>query len=101
VALIIPSGRDIDHFRSEGRWLYQPLLDALAEDGIEPLDFGRESLPALRGREVDAIYRDGVGHHNVVGQALLAGVVERFLVERGLLRAGHRSGSARAAAAGG
>ena len=72
--LLLPTGRDLQHFRQHGRWVHASLAEALAQDG-HVLDvavgFGRSVAP----ERFESLYVAPSRHMNAVGNALLADLV--------------------------
>jgi len=74
LVLLLPTGRDLQHFRRHGRWVHAPLAEALGP-GAQMLDaavaFAREVPP---GR-FETLYVTPSRHLNAAGNALLADLV--------------------------
>ena len=72
--LLLPTGRDLQHFRQHGRWIHAPLAEALAQDP-HVLDvaggFARSVAPA----RFESLYVAPSRHMNAAGNALLADLV--------------------------
>jgi hypothetical protein len=90
VVAIIPNRFDLAHYQSRGEWVYQPLMDRLAQLNVPVLNFGPGLLDYLGQRNPDEIFSyQGINfgaHYNPEGNRALARVVYDHLVERGLAR---------------
>ena len=85
VVTVIPDGKDIEYRRANGAWAYQPLLDLLAADGIEVLDFGPGILARLGERSPCAVINRCYEHFNAEGYRMLAEIAYEHLIARGLV----------------
>jgi hypothetical protein len=74
LVLLLPTGRDLQHFRRHGRWLHAPLAEALGP-GARVLDaaaaFAREVPP----ERYETLYVTPSRHLNAAGNARLADLV--------------------------
>ncbi len=79
LVLILPTCRDLQHFRRTGLWVHAPLADALATDK-QVLDvcqaFARTNLA-----NCESLYVDPSGHMNAAGNRLLAEVAASRIAE--------------------
>jgi hypothetical protein len=74
LVLLLPTGRDLQHFRRHRRWIHAPLAEALGQD-VHVLDaaaaFAREVLP----ERFETLYITPSRHLNAAGNARLADLV--------------------------
>ncbi len=79
LVLILPTCRDLQHFRRTGRWVHAPLADALASDK-QVLDvcqaFARTNLATC-----ESLYVAPSRHMNAAGNRLLAEMVAARIAE--------------------
>ena len=84
--VVIPDAADLRTRRRRGRWVYQPLLDALARDGVPALDAGERLDAAAGRRDPCALYtRCQGGHFTNEGYAELGELVYAWLHAMGQL----------------
>jgi lysophospholipase L1-like esterase len=87
VITMIPNASDIREFKATGRWVYQPLVDLLKHDGIEPFEFGPGLIKAFEGRNICDFMQDPCdGHFNEKGYAILAELMKDYLYEKQVLK---------------
>lgn len=82
---VIPTGQDLEYFVETGEWSYQPLLDAVAAQGIDIINFGDGIMERLEGRNECEIFTNCSGHFNAEGYRYIADIVYEELEKRGLL----------------
>jgi hypothetical protein len=87
VVTVIPDSKDLEYFRANGAWTYQPLIDDLARiDGIEAFDFGPGILRALDGASPCEIFNRCYDHFNARGYRIVAELAREHLKRSGLVR---------------
>ena len=72
--LLLPTGRDLQHFRQHGRWLHAPLVEALAQDP-HVLDVAGGFARSVAPERFESLYVAPSRHMNAAGNALLADLV--------------------------
>jgi len=82
ILFIFPMDEDVRLFLRDGKWPYQPLLDRLAEEKIEVLDFGPKLLELTREHGAHTLYKAG-GHYNEMVNLEVAQMVFDYLEARG------------------
>lgn len=92
IVFLLPSVKDADHWRANGIWSYQPLLDALEERGVRTFNVGAE-MTARMGDEDYCVYMcrnkaHRSGHYTVEGNQLLAEIAHDLLTAEGIGPAG-------------
>jgi hypothetical protein len=82
--MVIPAWEDMDAHRRTGRWIYQPLLDALAARGIPALDVGERLSEAPANDEYCSLYVGcRQGHFTPVAHRRMADAVHDWLAKLG------------------
>jgi hypothetical protein len=82
--VMFPTGPDIEVHRKKGTWTYQPLLDAMARDGIPYLNTGEAIEEALHVGDLCSIYRGCLkGHFTARGNRIVGGAVYAWLKSLG------------------
>ena len=87
IITVIPTGLDLVYFKEYRRWVYQPLLNALAVRSITALNFGDEIIDHVGDGDPCALFDDCSAHYNERGYALLARIAHGVLVRDRLLDA--------------
>ncbi len=77
LVVMFPSRHDMESFAQSRAWIYQPLLDQLAEDGRPVVNLGPLLFEALHGRAPATIFR--VLHYNEEGNRLVAQALNKAL----------------------
>ena len=72
--LLLPTGRDLQHFRQHGRWIHAPLAEALAQDG-HVMDVAVGFARSVAPERFESLYVAPSRHMNAAGNALLAELV--------------------------
>ncbi len=72
--LLLPTGRDLQHFRQHGRWIHAPLAEALAQDP-HVLDVAGGFVRSVAPERFESLYVAPSRHMNAAGNALLADLV--------------------------
>lgn len=72
--LLLPTGRDLQHFRQHGRWIHAPLAEALAQDP-HVLDVAGGFARSVAPDRFESLYVAPSRHMNAAGNALLADLV--------------------------
>lgn len=72
--LLLPTGRDLQHFRRHGRWVHAPLAEALAQDG-QVMDVAVGFARSVAPERFESLYVAPSRHMNATGNALLADLV--------------------------
>jgi hypothetical protein len=85
VVTIIPDGKDLEYARAHGAWSYRPLLEDVARDDIEVLDFGPAILSRLAGASPCTIVNRCYDHFNAAGYRMLAEIAHEYLTTHGLV----------------
>lgn len=85
LVVMFPSRNDLEAFIAQGKWIYQPLIDALLRDGAAVLNLGPHLLASLHGREPAALFKQL--HYNEEGNRVVALTLEQAL--RALPDGGH------------
>lgn len=80
--LLLPTGRDLQHFRQHGRWLHAPLAEALALDS-HVLDVAAGFARSVAPDRFESLYVAPSRHMNAAGNALLAGLVAEWINQQG------------------
>lgn len=80
--LLLPTGRDLQHFRKHGRWLHAPLTDALAQDA-HVLDVAVGITRSVTPDRFESLYVSPSRHMNAIGNALLAELVAEWICQQG------------------
>jgi hypothetical protein len=75
VVVILPTRTDLRYAQRSGRWVEQPLVDALRAEGRLVLQPGKEMLARLAGADPGRVYNEGDGHPTAEGYAMLADAV--------------------------
>lgn len=74
--LVIPTHIDLAYYRSQGKWIYQPVTDRLAEKGLEFIDAGPGFISCLGKADLETLYSPKTMYHlNENGNAVLAEIV--------------------------
>jgi len=79
IPLLIPTGQDLSYRVRRGQWVYAPLVDRLASEGVGVLDAGPAILERLGGLDPCTLFEDCSAHFNARGNALLADIVFEHL----------------------
>lgn len=74
LVLLLPTGRDLQHFRRHGRWLHAPLAEALGRDA-NWLDAGAAFAREVAPERFETLYVTPSRHLNPAGNARLADLV--------------------------
>jgi hypothetical protein len=84
---VIPTGMDLEYHVKHQRWVYQSLIDRLAERGYEVLNLGDGIREAIGLRDPCAVFEVGdcSRHPNQEGYAIIARVVSAHLEQKGLV----------------
>jgi len=61
--VLFPGQDDLNYYRENKRWHYQNLIDALREEGQNPINFGETLLTYLDGRPVNEAFGKKDPHH--------------------------------------
>ena len=77
LVVMFPSRNDLEAFATQGRWIYQSLIDALTQEGGAVLNLGPHLLAGLRGREPAALFKHL--HYNEEGNRLVAQALAQAL----------------------
>ena len=72
--LLLPTGRDLQHFRQHGHWIHAPLAEALAQDR-QVLDVAAGFARSIAPDRFESLYVAPSRHMNAAGNALLAELV--------------------------
>lgn len=72
--LLLPTGRDLQHFRQHGRWVHAPLAEANAQDR-HVLDVAAAFARRVPPERFESLYVAPSRHMNATGNALLADLV--------------------------
>lgn len=72
--LLIPEAADLDAYRADGRWIDQPLADALTSAGVRVIHAGPR-LAARPGFDRCALFIGCAGHLTAAGNAAIADIV--------------------------
>lgn len=72
--LLLPTGRDLQHFRERGRWVHAPLAAALAQNE-HVLDVAVSFARSVPAAQFESLYVAPSRHMNAAGNALLADLV--------------------------
>jgi len=87
LVLIIPTHFDLAHYRRTGVWVYQPLIDILAKQGVEFLDAGPLFVRYLGEAKLETLYSPAIQNHlNEAGNRLLAKIVYDYITQKDLLK---------------
>lgn len=88
VVLVLPSVRDIGVYRTQGRWVYQSLLENLSRSGITAINVGTDIAARIGKRDAcDYLCSRRArrsGHYTAEGNLLLAEIVKEHLDKIGL-----------------
>jgi hypothetical protein len=83
---VIPTGPDLIYYRRTDIWPYENLLDRLADNGIDALNFGPGIMERLGETTDPCTLFDVCSHHyNELGYEYLAEIAYEELKKRGLL----------------
>lgn len=74
LVLLLPTGRDLQHFRQHGRWIHAPLAEALTQDG-HVLDVAVGFARSIAPERFESLYVAPSRHMNATGNAMLAELV--------------------------
>ena len=87
--ILFPGPSDMEYQREHHRWVYQPLIDALRREGVEPLNFGETLVADLGDRPVSQAFGTGSpsrqAHYSLETSHRVAEVVLERLVASGLV----------------
>lgn len=72
--LLLPTGRDLQHFRRHGRWVHAPLVEALHQEE-HVLDIAVAFARRVPAAEFEQLYVAPSRHMSAAGNALLADLV--------------------------
>jgi hypothetical protein len=83
VIVLLPTGIDLEYYRTHKVWIYQTLINRLKELGIEPLDIGPFLIKRLGERNVRKILINNIisEHPNKEGCEIIAEIVYEYLVK--------------------
>lgn len=85
--LIIPTHIDLAYARRRGAWIYRPITDFLASQGLNYLDLGPIFLRSLGDAPPESLYAAATNYHlNDQGQALVARAVYDWLTQHQVLK---------------
>jgi lysophospholipase L1-like esterase len=86
VILIIPTDYDIQIFQRRQKFIYQPLLDRLAESPLDYIDAGPKIIQYLDGADRRTLYSPQISNHlNEEGNRLLARILYDYLTTNNIL----------------
>jgi hypothetical protein len=87
LVLIIPTHFDLAHYRRTGSWVYQPLIDILANQGVAFLDAGPLFVNYLGDASLETLYSPAIQNHlNETGNGLLAKIVYEHVTQKDFLK---------------
>jgi hypothetical protein len=87
LVLVIPTVADVFRYLRHQGWIYQPLVDRLAERKVEYLDMGPLIIKYLNGANPKTIYAPEIHYHfDAAGNRFLARTVFDYLTSKNLLR---------------
>ena len=78
--LLLPTGRDLQHFRRHGRWIHAPLVEMLGQ-GAQVLDVAAAFAREVPAEHYETLYVTPSRHMNAAGNARLADLVARRVRE--------------------
>ena len=89
VVNILPSVLDLQYFAKNGQWIYQPLIDDLAGNGILAHNIGDEMLRIVKTEDLCSLFEWGTergmedcgGHYSVKGYTILGEATAQVLLD--------------------
>lgn len=84
IVTVIPNGLDLTYYREYGAWPYQSLLDRLAADGVDVLNFGEGIIERLANDDPCSLFDICSSHYNEQGYRFLAEIAFEEITARGL-----------------
>ncbi|OGL45442.1 MAG: hypothetical protein A2W05_01995, partial [Candidatus Schekmanbacteria bacterium RBG_16_38_10] len=82
VVIIIPTSYDLIYYQKNKEWVYQPLIDALHDKGIFPVNIGIGIIDYIGDESVFKLFINRFGHFNKDGNKLFAEIVYSYLKEK-------------------